>query len=68
MVIDGWGLFWMLCSLILIVEGLMPSIHPTLWQKWLLAMTRMNPQSIRCFGVCLMGLGAVMMAVVHQIY
>ncbi len=66
MVIEGWGLFWMLISLVLVIEGLMPAISPVRWRQWLLRMTEVQDTTVRAFGLGSMCLGAVIMAIVHQ--
>jgi uncharacterized protein len=59
----------MLCfSLIFILEGLVPAINPKIWKNLLQKMLTFSDQKVRMVGVFSMIIGAVLMAIVHQLY
>jgi hypothetical protein len=52
-------------ALLLIIEGLVPGIAPTAWQKYLREISSMNPRMIRVAGVASMLGGALLLQFVH---
>jgi uncharacterized protein YjeT (DUF2065 family) len=48
-------------ALVLIIEGLVPSIAPASWQRYLAEITRLNPRTVRTAGVLSMVAGAVLL-------
>jgi len=52
-------------ALLLIIEGLMPGIAPSAWQKYLQDISRLNPRTIRIAGVASMLGGALLLQFLH---
>lgn len=52
-------------ALLLIIEGLMPVIAPSAWQKYLREIARLDPRTIRVVGVVSMLVGAVLLQFLH---
>lgn len=48
-------------ALVLIIEGLMPSIAPASWQRYLAEIAKMNPRTIRGAGIVAMIGGALLL-------
>ncbi|MDT8439490.1 MAG: DUF2065 domain-containing protein [Wenzhouxiangellaceae bacterium] len=47
-------------ALMLVLEGLMPALNPRGWQEAVATMAKLPPQTIRRFGLVLIGVGALM--------
>jgi uncharacterized protein YjeT (DUF2065 family) len=52
-------------ALVLIIEGLMPGIAPSSWQRYLAEIARMNPRTIRVAGAVSMLAGALLLQFLH---
>lgn len=52
-------------ALVLIIEGLMPSIAPAAWQRYLAEITRLSARTIRIAGVVSMVAGALLLQFLH---
>jgi uncharacterized protein YjeT (DUF2065 family) len=52
-------------ALVLVLEGLLPCIAPGFWQKTMLEVSKMNPKSIRTFGIVSILAGAIVFQLVH---
>jgi hypothetical protein len=50
---------------VLIIEGLMPGIAPSSWQRYLAEIARMNPRTIRVAGAVSMLAGALLLQFLH---
>ncbi|MGA9574418.1 MAG: DUF2065 domain-containing protein [Lysobacterales bacterium] len=50
-------------ALVLILEGLLPGIAPTVWMKVMLDATRLGPHGIRIAGIISMLSGALLLFV-----
>lgn len=48
-------------ALVLIIEGLMPSIAPASWQRYLAEIAKMSPRTIRAAGIVAMIAGALLL-------
>ena len=44
-------LFWPVLALVLIVEGLLPLLAPSLWRRMFLEMLRLRDGQLRFFGL-----------------
>jgi uncharacterized protein len=53
-----WGL-----ALVLIVEGLLPSMSPTAWRRMFTQLLQLQDGQLRFFGLISMGLGLLLMLV-----
>ena len=59
----------MLCfSLVFILEGLVPAISPAVWKSLLQKVLTFSDNKVRMVGIISMIVGALLMAVVHQLY
>ncbi len=47
-------------ALVLVIEGLGPGIAPALWRKYLTDLTRMDPKTLRIFGIASIVAGALL--------
>jgi hypothetical protein len=52
-------------ALLLIIEGLVPGIAPSLWQKYLREVSGMNPRMVRTAGIASMLGGALLLQFMH---
>jgi uncharacterized protein YjeT (DUF2065 family) len=48
-------------ALLLIIEGLLPGVAPTAWQKTMQDISKMNPKTIRMVGIGSMLAGALLL-------
>ena len=48
---------WLALCLVLVIEGMLPFLAPTLWQRGVVDLARMSPRSIRIMGLVSMLLG-----------
>ncbi len=48
-------------ALVLIIEGLLPFLSPTFWQKTMRDLSQINPKTVRIGGVISMLIGAIML-------
>jgi uncharacterized protein len=53
-------LLWPALALVLILEGLLPFIAPGAWRRVFSEMLQMQDGQIRFFGLCSIGLGALL--------
>lgn len=52
-------------ALVLIIEGLLPALSPTVWQKAISDLSRLSPRTIRIGGAVSMLAGALLLNVLH---
>jgi len=52
-------------ALVLIIEGLLPFLSPTFWQKTMKDLSQINPKTVRIGGVISMLIGAIMLNVLR---
>lgn len=52
-------------ALVLIIEGLLPFISPTFWQKTMRDLSQINPKTIRVGGIVSMLAGAIVLNVLR---
>lgn len=52
-------------ALVLIIEGLLPFISPTFWQKTMRDLSQINPKTIRVGGIVSMLAGAILLNVLR---
>jgi len=52
-------------ALVLIIEGLMPLLAPTAWQRAMQELSKYNPRVIRIGGIISMLAGAVLLQFLH---
>ena len=64
----SWGLddLFALLALVLVVEGLYPALSPQSWRKMLFKFATAKDNTIRSMGLASMGLGAILLAAVHN--
>lgn len=48
-------------ALVLIIEGLLPFVSPTFWQKTMQDLSKVNPRTIRVGGIVSMLAGAILL-------
>jgi len=56
---------WVGLALVLVLEGLLPAIHPGGWRRLFEQMTRLNDQQIRTAGLVSMVIGLVLLWVIQ---
>ena len=56
---------WIGLALVLVLEGLLPAIHPGGWRRLFEQMTRLNDQQIRVAGLVSMVIGLVFLWVLQ---
>jgi len=52
-------------ALVLIIEGLLPFLSPTFWQKTMQDLSQINPNTVRVGGIVSMLAGAILLNVVR---
>jgi len=52
-------------ALLLIIEGALPGIAPSAWQKYLREVSSMNPRMVRVAGIASMLGGAMLLQFMH---
>ena len=62
----GW--FFMCIALMLVLEGFLPAMSPERWRHLLERLANLQDRTIRIMGLLSMVVGAVLMAVIHQLY
>ena len=60
--------FWLCIGLIFVIEGIYPTIAPDKWRNFILSMAKANDKTIRKFGLLSMIFGALLIALVHNLY
>ncbi|MBP7132568.1 MAG: DUF2065 domain-containing protein [Aquabacterium sp.] len=53
--------FWIALALVLVLEGLLPAIHPQGWRSLFAQLLQLDDQQIRKMGLLSMVLGLVML-------
>lgn len=53
---------WLALALVLILEGLFPFAAPSAWRRMFHSLMEMSDGQLRFFGLCSIGLGLVLMA------
>jgi hypothetical protein len=56
-----WSELWSALALVMVIEGLLPSISPRGYRKAIFAMTQMDSRSIRITGLVTMIAGALLL-------
>ena len=61
---------WVLFSigLLFVLEGFFPAISPDKWKVTILKIISFDGKKIRFFGIGSMFFGAIIIAIVHQVY
>jgi uncharacterized protein len=59
--IDFFHTLWVATALMLVIEGLMPFINPTVFRRALLQMATMKDQQLRLIGLFSMIVGVVLL-------
>jgi uncharacterized protein YjeT (DUF2065 family) len=52
-------------AFVLIIEGLLPFLSPTFWQKTMRDLSKVNPKTIRLGGIVSMLAGAILLNVLR---
>lgn len=52
-------------ALVLIIEGLLPFLSPTFWQKTMQDLSQVNPKTIRIGGIISMLAGAILLNIIR---
>jgi uncharacterized protein YjeT (DUF2065 family) len=52
-------------ALVLILEGLLPCLAPRFWQKSMSEISKLNPKTIRTFGIISVLAGAIVFQLIH---
>jgi uncharacterized protein YjeT (DUF2065 family) len=52
-------------ALLLIIEGLLPGISPTAWQKAMAELANVSPRTVRIVGIASMLGGALLLQFLH---
>lgn len=52
-------------ALVLIIEGLLPFLSPTFWQKTMRDLSQINPRTIRVGGIVSVLAGAILLNVLR---
>lgn len=52
-------------ALVLVIEGLLPSISPANYKQMLIRLSQQSDKNLRVFGLVLMILGALIMLLIH---
>ncbi len=50
---------WLALALVLVLEGILPALSPTIYRKVMLSLAQMDDRAIRSAGLALMVVGAV---------
>lgn len=58
---------WIALALLLVLEGLMPAIHPQGWRRMFTQLLQLNDQQIRQVGLVSMVLGLVLLWVLQAL-
>ncbi len=58
-------LFWPALALVLVFEGLMPLLVPSVWRRMFTEMLRLQDGQIRFFGLICVGCGVLLWLWVH---
>lgn len=59
-------LFFSALALMLVFEGILPFLSPTLWRETMHRLSQMSDQAIRIVGAVLMALGVVILFIMHH--
>ena len=61
---------WLFFSLglLFVFEGFLPAVNPKFWKQLITNITDLNDNKIRVFGLFSMVIGAIIIAIVHQLY
>jgi uncharacterized protein YjeT (DUF2065 family) len=60
---DG-GSWWAALALVLVLEGLFPLISPKAWRQTFQRILQLHDGQVRFFGLCSVGLGLLLLALV----
>ena len=53
-----WDSLWIACGLVLVIEGLMPSLNPKGFKRTMNSITQLDDRVLRTFGLFSMSIGA----------
>ena len=56
-----WNDLWVALALVLVIEGLLPTLSPRLYRKTMFSIMQMNTRSIRIAGLVSMIVGALLL-------
>lgn len=45
-------MFWMALALVLVIEGLLPSLSPDAWRRMFMQILQLRDGQLRFFGLC----------------
>lgn len=65
MTVDLLSSLWVATALMLVIEGIIPFINPTLFRQALLQMINMTDQQLRMIGLFSMILGVILLYWIH---
>ena len=54
------GTFWLAVGLVLVIEGLLPSLFPARWRQMFLQVLQLNDGQLRFFGMCSISMGVLL--------
>jgi hypothetical protein len=63
--VDLLSSLWVATALMLVIEGIIPFINPTLFRQALLQMINMTDQQLRMIGLFSMILGVILLYWIH---
>jgi len=60
-----WEQFGIAFALLLVIEGMLPFLNPSGWQKTLRAISEMPAQKVRIIGFLSMMVGVILLYLIH---
>jgi len=61
-----WSDLWTALALVLVIEGLLPALAPSVYRRAMLAMTQMDERSLRITGLVSMIIGALVLYLIKH--
>ena len=61
-----WEYFFTALALLLVVEGIMPSVSPRAWRNMMVRLSQQPDASLRIMGLVSMVFGALIMYLLHS--
>lgn len=54
-----WNSFWIALGLVLVIEGLLPSLNPKAFKQTMSSVTQLEDRTLRTMGLVSMSIGAL---------
>lgn len=64
----AWSLFFIALALMLVFEGILPFLSPSVWRQMMQYLLQQNDRSLRVMGLLSMLLGVSLIYIIHYFF